>query len=46
MKEENIGVGVEVKREEDMNLKINFLRNISLRNIMIKNIFLIKEESD
>lgn len=45
MKEENTGAGAEAKRQEDMNPKINPLRNISLRNIMTKNILLIKEES-
>lgn len=46
MKEENIGAGAEAKRQEDMNPKINPLRNTSLRNTMTKNILLIKEESD
>lgn len=46
MKEENTGAGAEAKRQEDMNPKINPPRNTSLRNIMTKNILLIKEESD
>lgn len=53
MKEENTGAGAEAKRtnfflnrQEDMNPKINPLRNTSLTNIMTKNTLLIKEESD
>lgn len=44
MKEENTGAGA--KRQEDMNPKINPLRDISPRSTMIKNILLTKEESD
>lgn len=45
-KEENTGAGAEAKRQEDMNPKINLLRDTSLKNITTKNILLIKEESD
>lgn len=46
MKEENTEVAAEAKRQEDMNPKINLLRNTSLRNITTKTILLIKEEND
>lgn len=46
IKEENTGAGTEAKRQEDMNPKKNPLRNTNLRNIMTKNIPLIKKESN
>lgn len=46
MTEENTGAGAEAKRQEDMNPKINPLRDTSLRSTMTKNILLTREESD